>query len=123
MAMGGGGGGGGAIGGRGLPNAAAVGAVAGAAAGVAGAIQDEASGKDCCEAERQALKTAKENNPGQCLSRDSKATLQYKLLRLQELLRARMAAFECIGDGDAEHMRQISEVQRMVNECSRRLGE
>jgi RHS repeat-associated protein len=77
---------------------------------------------DCCAAEREILRIAKENNPGQCKPSNSKATLTYKLMRLKELLDARKAAFECINDGDPEHARQINDVQKLVMECSRRLG-
>jgi RHS repeat-associated protein len=78
--------------------------------------------EDCCAAEREALRKAKKNNAGQCLPGDSIATLAYKIARLIELLIARIAAFECLNDGDPEHQRQIDDVRALVNECSRRLG-
>ena len=86
------------------------------------AAQDAANTVDCCQAEREALRKAKENNPGSCKAGDAKSTLEYKLQKIEELLKARIAAFLCIADNDPEHKRQINDVQAMVDECKRRLG-
>lgn len=78
---------------------------------------------DPCEKEKEILRQAKKETRGtqQCLSGDTRATIEFKINRYERLLAARIATAICVGDDEPGHARQIQMVRAIVEKCRVRL--